>query len=108
MWLDTENVLCRNLREADPQFPDFAIERCHRGHAKKHSQGPSDIICRFLTWKISEKIKQAFTIKNNRDRSFKVYAGQKYGLLTTAHRNHAMVERKRLLANGEAAKALRS
>ena len=104
-WEDTEQILYKKLREADPQFPDFAIERCHRGHTKKNSQGPRDIICRFLNWKISEKVKQVFTIKNNRDRSFKVYAGQKYGPLTTARRNLAMVERKRLLANGEAAKA---
>ena len=42
-----------------------------------------------------------FTAKNIKDRTFKVYCEQKYGTITTARRNEALITRKTLKANGE-------
>ena len=105
-WDDTEETLLRTIRTVAEDFPDDAIERCHRGHKKLYgASGSRDIIARFYSWKDAESVKQLFSRKNSKDRSFKTYVSQKYGPLTTARRNLALQTRKELISSGEVAKA---
>lgn len=102
-WSDTECELLKTIKKADKQIGDDIIERCHRGPVRKE-QDP-EIVCKFYSWKDAERVKQSFIEKNIKDKKFNVFCKQKYGPLTTARRNMAMLERKRLMNEGIAAKA---
>ena len=107
-WEGTEDALVHKIMEVDDKDreEDFyyqLLERCHRGAPNRNNK-PRDIICQFYSWKDSQEILQAFAKKNVQDRSFKIYCNQKYGPKTSAHRNLAMIERKRLLGTGDIAK----
>ena len=93
-WADTEKNLVDMLHKVDPNIPVQVIYPCQYTRVAK-----------FFSWKDSEKVKHLFTTKNAKDPSFKVYCCAKYGPLTTARRNLAMAERRKLITNGEAAKA---
>ena len=102
-WDDTESNLLETIRKVDCLIPDDAIERCHRGF-QKHDQVP-EIVAKFHSWKDADRVKQLFAEKNRKDKNFRVFCNQKYGPLTTARRNMAMLERKKLIGDGNAAKA---
>ena len=79
--------------------PDEArnmVERCHRAAANPKYKGnaPRPIFAAFMDWRDSELTKDSFR-KNNAD----VFVEQKVGPRTTARRNMALKERKRLKDN---------
>ena len=105
-WDDTEQSLIMTIKEACTEFPDDAIERCHRVQKKRYSRtGSRDIVAQFYSWKDAEKVRQEFAKKNSRDRSFGVFCSQKYGPRTTFRQNLAMKLRKDLITSNEYAKA---
>ena len=78
------------------------IERAHR-EAKRDGgfrQGKRKIFAAFLNWELPQRILDEFRKKNIADRSFKIYAEQMYGPLTTQRRNMAFELRKRLKEEG--------
>ena len=104
-WDDTEKHLMKTIKQVDNTINDGAIDRCHRGHQKKDNSHPPDIVAKFHSWKTADKVKRAMSEKGMKDKSFKIYCNQKYGPLTTARRNMAMVERRKIISEGVAAKA---
>ena len=108
-WAGAEKALVDTMLATDMNLDEDQaydlIERCHRGaRAQNRQNHPRDIICQFHTWKDSQLTLTAFAKKNASDRNFKKFCNQKYGPLTNARRNMAMVERKRLLEKGDIAK----
>ena len=78
------------------------IERCHRSsfppiRAKK---GKRDINVLFRDWEDSQYVSNQFRSACIRGVSNGVSADQKYGTVTTARRNHALLIRKQLKREG--------
>lgn len=88
-----------SLEEARDMF-----ERSHRGKVSTRYQGdgPRPIYAAFLSWRDSEFVKEEFRKHNIRQGSGGgVTCDQKYGPRTTARRNMALKERKRLKSEGK-------
>ena len=79
------------------------IKRAHRESKKRpHAEGNSregkrHIYVAFHSWDLPQKVLEIFRQKNIQDRSFKIYAEQKYGPLTNKRRNLALQKRRELL-----------
>ena len=100
-WADTEEVLakaiadtCDNTTLADARG---MIERAHRSspNPRYTGSGPRPIFVAFYDWKSSEYVKRQF-----RFNATDIRCDNKYGPRTSARRNMAMKERKRLKDNG--------
>ena len=105
-WDTTEQLVARKISEASngDTSQDSAlrmIERAHRSRPNKFKKGCRDIYAALYDWKDAEYVLKSFTAKNISDKSFKVFCEQKYGPLTTARRNQALIARKALKASGE-------
>ena len=105
-WQMTEQILAKKISEASngetsEQTARNMIERAHRSRPNRFKKGQRDIYAALYDWKDTEYVQQAFTTKNIKDKKFKVYCEQKYGSITTARRNMALMARKTLKANGE-------
>jgi len=100
-WDDTEELLAQKIAEVceDTSLSQARemIERGHRGGPNPNYQGdkPRPIFAAFYDWKQSEFVKKQFRIN-----STAYQCGNKYGARTSARRNLAMKERKRLKSNG--------
>lgn len=98
-WDDTATILANTMAETLNTSVDEArnmVERCHRAAANPKYKGnaPRPIFAAFMDWRDSELTKDSFR-KNNAD----VFVEQKVGPRTTARRNMALKERKRLKDN---------
>ena len=107
-WQMTEQILAKKISEASngetsEQTAKRMIERAHRSRPNRFKKGSRDIYAAFYDWKDTEYVQQLFTTKNIKDRKFKIYCEQKYGSITTARRNMALMARKTLKENGEIA-----
>ena len=74
------------------------IVRAHREAKREGSdrEGKRKIFAAFLDWELPQKVLDQFRKKSIEDRTFKYYAEQMYGPMTTMRRNLAFEERKRL------------
>ena len=105
-WDTTEQLVAKKISQATngDTSEDRAlrmIERAHRSRPNKFKKGCRDIYAALYDWKDAEFVLKSFTAKNISDKSFNVFCEQKYGPLTTARRNQALIARKSLKANGE-------
>jgi len=103
-WADTEKLLAQKIADIcdDTTFEDARamIERAHRASPNPNYKGssPRPIFAAFYDWKSSEFIKRQF-----RFNATELQCDNKYGSRTSARRNLAMKERKRLKDNGSIA-----
>ena len=105
-WLDTQKTLSKVISEtADDVTRDEAfdmIERCHRNPhpPTRVKQGKRDINVLFRSWDDSQYVLKQFRMACIRGESNGVSADQKFGVVTTARRNHALHIRKELKSAG--------
>ena len=107
-WQMTEQILAKKISEASngetsEQTARKMIERAHRSRPNRFKKGRRDIYAALYDWKDIDYVQQSFTAKNIKDKKFKVYCEQKYGSITTARRNMALMARKSLKEKGEIA-----
>ena len=96
------DIISSSCTEISKEEAFSCIERAHR-EAKRdggYRQGKRKIFAAFLNWELPQRILDEFRKKNINDRTFKIYAEQMYGPLTTQRRNMAFELRKRLKEQG--------
>ena len=78
------------------------IERAHREAKREGGRrtGKRKIFAAFLDWDLPQKILQVFRKKGIEDKSFKFYAEQMYGPMTSMRRNLAFKKRRALKDEG--------
>ena len=105
-WDDTDELLAQKISEiCDGTSLDEAremFERSHRGRVSRNYEGngPRPIYAAFLSWRDSEFVREEFR-KHNIQHGNGVSCDQKFGPRTTARRNMALKERKRLKDAGQ-------
>ena len=110
-WERTESILVKNIADVTNSTVEIIepmIERAHRGaHSTKEGvkkSGPRPIHVKFLNWKDCEWVKNEYRLMNIRSGG-DIFAQQKFGPLTTARRNQALIMRKELKQQGKIKKA---
>lgn len=98
---DTEELiaqLCAETCDVPLDRAKSMLERVHRAAEKQDykGRGPRPIFAAFYDWKDSEFVQDKFRARGRSNPDFKMYADQKYGPRTSARRNMAMIERKKL------------
>ena len=104
-YADVKNLLADIISSYTDISKDEAvagIERAHREAKREEStrEGKRKIFAAFLDWELPQKILDQFRKKCIEDRTFKYYAEQMYGPMTSMRRNLAFEERKRLKEEG--------
>ena len=104
-WEETEALLAEKVAEVcGIQVEEAAkkLERVHRSAPNPRYEGgaPRPIFAACYDWKFSEHCKKSFKDENIKKKT-KTTCEQKYGPLTTARRNLAMQERRKLLNGRE-------
>lgn len=105
-WDDTDELLAQKIADVcDGTSLEQAremFERSHRGRVSRRYEGngPRPIYAAFLSWRDSEFVKEEFR-KHNIHHGNGVSCDQKFGPRTTARRNMALKERKRLKDTGQ-------
>ena len=100
-WDDTRDVLAKQIAKVasiTEQNASNMIERVHRSRPNAHKQGKRDIVAAFYDWNDSEFVLRKFREAAKGGKVKGIFVDQKYGPLTTARRNHALLQRKNLLA----------
>ena len=106
-WADTKNILSDMISAHSDVSPKEAfemVERCHRSsfttRTKKGTKGCRVIYALFRDWEDSQYVLGKFRSASIRGESNGVSASQKYGIITTARRNNALLVRKQLKKDG--------
>ena len=102
-WADTKNILSDIISAHTDISPNEAfemVERCHRStftnRTKRGTKGCRVIYALFRDWEDSQYVLDKFRTAAIRGELNGVSASQKYGNITTARRNHALLVRKQL------------
>ena len=101
-WEDTRVVLAKEIARV-ANIPEKnasrMIERVHRSRPNAHREGKRDIIAAFYDWNDSEFVMRKFRDAAKKGQTKGIFVDQKYGPLTTMRRNHALLQRKTLIAD---------
>ena len=101
-WEDTRVVLAKQIAKVaniEEKNASSMIERVHRSRPNPHREGKRDIIAAFYDWNDSEYVMRMFRDAAKKGQTKGIFVDQKYGPLTTARRNHALLQRKSLIAD---------
>ena len=104
-YADVKNLLADVISTYTDITKDDAfagIVRAHREAKREEStrEGKRKIFAAFIDWELPQKILEQFRKKCIEDRTFKYYADQMYGPMTSIRRNLAFERRKKLKDEG--------
>lgn len=101
-WEDTRAILAKEIAKVaniNEQNASSMIERVHRSRPNAYKEGKRDIIAGFYDWNDSELVKLKFRAAAMKGKVKGIFVDQKYGPLTTWRRNHALMERRKLIGD---------
>ena len=103
-WEDTKKVLAETVSKClNVVAPVSIFERAHRSHfagRNNEKQGRRDIFVKLFDWNNCERFKEDFRKLRARDKNCRISCEQKYGPITSARRNYALLQRKGLKESG--------
>ena len=101
-WDDTRTVLAKeisNVASITEKEASCMMERVHRSRPNPHKQGKRDIVAAFFDWNDSEFVMRKFRDAAKKGQVKGIFVDQKYGPITTMRRNHALLQRKKLIVD---------
>lgn len=103
-YADTKKILSQLISQhcdLPMEVVSKEIKRAHRETKRRNNDnfsrnGKRHIFAAFHSWDLTQKIIEDFKKKNFQDNTFKIYAEQKFGPLTSKRRSLALAQRKEL------------